>query len=132
MKRFNTIALALGLSIAAALPSFAGGQISFQFNARNAEEARGVRTILALYSISKAIDSGANISQSGNNNAAGIGQFGRGNFGVIEQQGNGHNATLSQRGNDNSYGIFQFGTGTSGQVSQTGNNGAGFLFQQGW
>ncbi len=132
MKHLSKLVLALGLSLAATAPSYAGGQISVQFNASNANESRDVNTFLAFYSIAKQLDSGANIRQYGNGNAAGIGQFGSGNFGVIDQQGNGHNATLAQNGNNNSYGIFQAGTGTNGHVSQNGNNGAGLLFQYGW
>jgi curlin associated repeat protein len=133
MTHLRKIALALSLSLAA-IPAYAGsgGQISFQFNAGNAEETRNVNTFLALYSIAQSLDSDANINQSGNNNAAGIGQFGHGNFGVIDQQGNNHSATLNQSGNNNGYGIFQSGTGTNGNVSQYGNNSAGLLFQFGW
>lgn len=132
MKRITYIALALGLTFGAVAPAAAGGQISIQLNARNADEARAVKTGLFFYALAKHIDSGADISQFGNGNAAGIGQNGNGNVGYIDQQGNNHTATLAQNGNNNGYGIFQGGTGTNGHVSQNGNNGAGLLFQYAW
>jgi hypothetical protein len=131
MKRF-VLSTALVLSTLAAVPAHAGGSISFEITPKNAEEETAIRVGLAFYAIAKAIEGDAAVIQNGNGNAAGIGQFGSGNFGVIEQDGDGHEATLTQNGNGNAYGVFQFGEGGSAHVNQNGNGQAGLLFQVGW
>ncbi len=131
MKR---IALALSLSFAAAIatPSLAGGSVSIAVDARSADEARAIRSGLALYSIYNDVKSNGHVTQKGVNHLAGLAQRGRGNVGIIHQEGRGHDASLSQTGNRNSYGIFQFGDGASGHVKQSGNGQAGLLFQIGF
>jgi major curlin subunit len=102
------------------------------YNAKNADEARAIRAGLGMYSVAKAIQSGADIHQIGRDNMAGIGQFGQGNVGIIDQHGNNHNASLTQNGNNNVYGIFQHGAGATSHVVQTGDYGAGIIVQYGW
>lgn len=131
MKRF-VLSTALVLSTLVAVPAHAGGSVSFEITPKNADEETAIRVGLAFYAIAKAIESDAAVIQNGNGNAAGIGQFGDGNFGVIEQQGDGHDASLVQNGNGNAYGVFQFGEGGSAHVAQNGDGGAGLLFQVGW
>lgn len=131
MKR-TAIALSLALATAIATPSLAGGTVSFAFDARNAQDARAIRTGLAMYSVLNDVKSNGHITQNGLNNLARLGQRGRGNVGVIHQEGANHDASLTQTGNRNSYGIFQLGDGASGHVEQTGNGRAGLLFQIGF
>lgn len=129
MKRISIFAFALTL---AGAPALAGGYFSWQYNAKNAEEARAIRAGLAMYSVAKAIESGADIHQIGRDNMAGIGQFGQGNVGIIDQHGNNHTASLTQNGNNNAYGIFQHGAGAISHVVQTGDYGVGITVQYGW
>lgn len=131
MKRILIPSL-IALAALTATPASAGGSVGFEYTPSNPDEANAVRLGLAIYAISRAIKGNASVIQNGTGNAAGIGQFGSGNFGVIEQNGDGHEATLAQGGNNNAYGIFQFGSGTSGHVTQGGNGGTGLLFQAGW
>ena len=131
MKR-ALLALTLATSTALAAPAMAGGTLSFNFDARNGDDANAIRTGLALYSIYNDVKSNGHVSQRGLNNMAALGQRGSGNVGIVHQDGNNHNGSLNQAGNNNSYGVFQFGTGADGQVDQYGNGGAGLLFQVGF
>ncbi|MER8595829.1 MULTISPECIES: curlin [unclassified Mesorhizobium] len=112
-------------------PAYAGGWVSATFAPGNARDARALATGLRFYSLYRGLH-GASIRQSGQRNAAGIGQNGRGNLGIIQQEGNGHSATLQQNGNENAYGIFQFGRNTDANVAQNGNGSGGATFSYGW
>ncbi len=131
MKRTLT-ALTLAVSTALAAPALAGGVLSFELNAQNANEANAIAAGLTFYKVAKDIKTNGHITQNGINNLAALGQSGHGNVGLIHQEGNNHDASLSQTGNHNAYGIFQVGEGASGHVSQHGNGGAGILFQIGF
>lgn len=113
-------------------PASANGSLSISINPTNQQENHAIRTGLALYSLYNRVSSGGSITQRGNNNAAGVGQNGRGNTGIVHQEGSGHNGTIQQNGNRNAYGLFQFGRGTSGHVVQNGNGRSGATFQFGW
>lgn len=125
------LAATIGTTVAGA-PASAGGSITFNYTPANAKDAKALKTGLLIYGIANAVKGGASIKQIGKNNAAGIGQFGSGNFGVVHQEGKGHSGTLSQYGNNNAYGVFQFGKNTSSDVVQAGNGDVGATFQFGW
>ncbi len=127
----NTIAAALIAIPAAALPAHAGGQVSFDLQPANAEQAQAMRMGLGLYALTQGIRNGG-IRQIGNGNAAGLAQNGSGNLGVVHQQGDGHTGTLTQNGNGNACGLFQFGKNTDGHVTQNGDGGACATVQVGW
>ncbi|MBF9035217.1 curlin [Rhodobacterales bacterium HKCCE2091] len=127
----KTLLTAAFLSLAAA-PVLAGGTVSFNFNAQNADEARAVQAGLALYRIAQGVDSGAFVHQDGSLNGAALIQAGTGSSGVIHQDGNGHSAILNQQGNGQNYGIFQFGDGADANVTQTADGETGFALQFGW
>lgn len=133
MFKTLTAALVAGSIGQAALsaPAYAGGWVSVTFAPDNARDAGALATGLRVYSLYRGLR-GASIRQSGHGNAAGIGQNGRGNLGIIQQVGNGHSATLRQNGNDNAYGIFQFGRNTDANVVQNGDDGGGATFSYGW
>jgi len=135
MTRSKTlIAAALVATIGSATfaaPASAGGSISINVTPKNAKEEQAMKAGLAIYGIVNAVKGGS-IKQLGNGNAAGLAQFGSGNFGVVHQEGDGHNGTLTQNGNGNAYGIFQFGKGTDAHVTQNGNGGTGATFAFGW
>lgn len=138
MTRKTSLTLVTGLTAAiigaAALttPAAAGGSISINVKPKNEKQAKNMQAGLALYGIVNAVKGGASIKQLGQNNMAGIGQNGGGNFGVIHQQGDNHAGTLQQNGNNNAYGIFQFGKNTDSNVVQNGNGDVGATFQFGW
>jgi hypothetical protein len=111
---------------AVSAPAYAGGWASVTYR-----DAGALATGLRLYSLYRGLHD-ASIRQSGHGNAAGIGQNGRGDLGIIQQHGNGHSATLRQNGSDNAYGIFQFGRDTSANVEQNGDGGSGATFSYGW
>jgi hypothetical protein len=115
-----------------AAPAAASGSISLSFVPGSAKDARAVRTGLALYSLFQDARSGAIVRQRGNNNEAGLGQFGRGNLGIVHQEGNNHSGTVQQHGNRNAYGLFQFGRNANGHVVQNGRGQTGATFQFGW
>ena len=131
MKR-AIIALTLAATTAIAAPAMAGGTISFEVEAKNADEANAIRAGLTMYQIVNDIQTNGHISQNGINNVAALAQGGSGNTGVIHQEGNNHDASLQQAGTNNSYGVFQFGDGANGNVQQNGNGEAGLLFQIGF
>ena len=114
-----------------AAPAMAGGSISLSLAPANAKQEQAMKTGLAIYGIVNAVKDGS-IKQKGNNNAAGLAQYGSGNFGVVHQDGNGHSGSLVQNGNGNAYGLFQFGKGTDAHVVQNGNGGTGATFAFGW
>jgi hypothetical protein len=115
-----------------ATPAAAGGSVSLSIIPGNAEQARALRTGLALYSLFRDARSGAIVRQRGHDNAAALAQHGRGNTGIIHQRGNNHSGTLEQHGNRNAYGLFQFGRNANGHVVQHGNGQTGATFQFGW
>ncbi len=131
MKR-TLLALTAAAATALAAPATAGGVISFEIEAKNANEANAIRNGLAFYQVINDVKANGHITQNGLNNLAALGQSGSGHVGVIHQDGNNHDASLSQSGNDNAYGIFQVGNGASGHVSQSGSGEAGLLFQVGF
>jgi hypothetical protein len=135
MTRTKTlVAAALVATIGAAgfaAPASAGGSIAISVTPKNAKEEQAMKAGLAIYGIVNAVKGGS-IKQIGKNNAAGLAQFGSGNFGVVHQEGSGHNGTLNQTGNGNSYGLFQFGKNTNAHVAQTGNGNTGATFAFGW
>jgi major curlin subunit len=112
-------------------PAHAGGWLSVTYAPASDDDAGALATGLRLYSLYRGFH-GASIRQSGHGNAAGIGQNGRGDLGIIQQHGNGHSATLRQNGSDNTYGIFQFGRDTSANLEQNGDGGSGATFSYGW
>ncbi|WP_214474941.1 curlin [Mesorhizobium sp. dw_380] len=128
-----TAALVAGSIGQAALsaPAYAGGWVSVTFAPDNARDAGAMATGLRVYSLYRGLR-GASIRQLGHGNAAGMGQNGGGNLGIIHQEGNGHSATLQQNGNDNAYGIFQFGRSNNANVVQNGDGGGGATFSYGW
>lgn len=136
MRKTSTIAAAL---VAATIgtasltaPALAGGSLAVTYTPTNAHDAQQLQTGLALYSLFKGIKSGGSIQQYGVGNAAGLGQYGYGNTGLIYQNGTGHQATLNQYGNANAYGVFQFGRNTTANVGQYGNGNTGATFLFGW
>jgi len=133
MLKTITAALVAGSIGQAALsaPAYAGGWVSVTHAPDNVRDAGALSTGLRLYSLYRGLH-GASIRQSGHGNAAGVGQNGRRNLGIIQQRGNGHSATLRQNGNDNAYGIFQFGRNTNANVVQGGNGGGGATLSYGW
>ena len=133
-KMSKTVTAALVASIgqaALSMPAYAGGWFSVTYAPANARDAGALATGLHAYSLYHGLR-GASIRQSGHGNAAGIGQNGRSNLGIIHQEGNGHSATLQQNGNDNAYGVFQFGRNTDANVMQNGDRGSGASFSYGW
>ncbi|MER8476075.1 curlin [Mesorhizobium sp. M1163] len=106
--------------VALSAPAYAGGWVSVTFAPANARDAGALATGLRVYSKYRGLH-GARIRQSG-----------RGNLGIIHQEGNGHSAILRQNGNDNAYGIFQFGRNTEANVVQNGDGGGGAIFSYGW
>ena len=128
-----TVAAAAIASGAFVAPASAGGSVSFTYTPTTPQDARALKTGLALYSIYEtAKANGGVITQKGLGNLAGLGQNGSGNLGVIYQHGNGQSATLQQNGNNNAYGIFQFGQGGNTNVVQNGNGQAGITIQSSW
>ncbi|MER9020887.1 curlin [Mesorhizobium sp. M0898] len=117
--------------VARSAPAYAGGWVSVTFAPANARDAGALATGLRVYSKYRGLH-GARIRQSGHDNAAGLGRNGRGNLGVIHQEGNGHSAILRQNGNDNACGIFQFERNTEANVVQNGDRGGGAIFSYGW
>ena len=116
-------AAVLGLSAA---PAMAGGQIAIGYSPSDPDQAQALGLGLRIFSLVQGMSAtGANASQNGLGNMAGIGQNGANNHGLIVQEGNGHTGTISQNGNNNSCGLFQFGTATNAQCVQNGNNQAG-------
>ncbi|MDJ0627365.1 MAG: hypothetical protein QNJ44_03815 [Rhodobacter sp.] len=131
MKRTLT-ALTLAAATALSAPAHAGGVISFEVEARNANDAQAIGILLGTYQVMNDIKANGHITQNGMNNIAAMAQRGTGNVGVIHQEGDNHDASLQQTGNHNAYGIFQVGNGASGHVDQAGNGQAGLLFQIGF
>jgi len=131
MKR-TIIALTLAATTAFAAPAIAGGTLSFEIEAKNADEANAIRAGLAIYNVVNDIQTNGHITQNGVNNIASLAQGGSGNVGVIHQEGDNHDASLHQAGTNGSYGIFQVGDGANGHVHQGGNGEAGLLFQIGF
>lgn len=130
---FRKTILSAALVAASAVPAAAGGAFSFTFHASNAQDARFIRTGLALYQARQGVERGAFVRQTGTANAAALRQIARGgSVGVIHQDGSGHAATLDQRGRAQAHGIFQFGTGAEAHVAQTTNGQAGLTFQFGF
>ena len=125
------LAASIGVSGFAA-PAAAGGSVSISIAPGSADSERAMRAGLQLYSIFNAVKGSAAVRQKGSGNNAGIAQIGRGNFGVVHQDGHGHNGTLRQNGGNNAYGLFQFGRNTNGHVVQNGHGRTGATFQFGW
>ena len=119
-------------SVSLGAPASAGGSISITVIPQTQNGVRTLQTWFALYQIFNGFRNGANVRQLGQNNLAGIGQYGNGNFGIIHQDGQGRSATLNQYGTGNSYGIFQFGKNTYANVNQSGYAQTGATFQFGW
>lgn len=132
IKSIATGLAALTLVSTAVIPAQAGGQIQIDIAAQNSDDAKAIKTGLAIYSIVKGIKSQGGITQNGNGNNAGVGQNGSGNQGIVHQQGNGHNGSVQQVGNNNSHGLFQFGKNTNAHANQNGNGNAGATFAFGW
>ena len=124
--------LTLALVAGPVLPAAADGQLTFSFNARNADEARAVRNVLALYARHKDVRQNGRITQEGTGNAASLYQRGADHRGYVQQRGRGHDGSLTQTGRAHAYGLFQSGRGTSAQVTQSGRGRAGFAFVHGW
>ena len=125
-------ALTLAAGTALAAPAFAGGTISLEIEAQNAQDAQAIQTGLAVYQIVNDVKTDSHVSQNGIDNLATLGQHGSGNVGIVHQDGDDHDAALNQTGTGNSYGIFQFGEGASGDVDQVGSGEAGLLIQVGF
>jgi hypothetical protein len=121
---------ALG-QMALSAPAYAGSWISMNVAPSDSGDAGMLSSGLQLYGLYRNFKDG-NIEQMGRNNSAGLSQNGRGNLGIIRQQGSEHAATLQQDGNDNAYGIFQFGRGSQVHVRQNGNNRSGATVSYGW
>lgn len=136
-KPLKTLAASLVIATLATAsitaPATAGGSFSFSIIAADGtEEADALRVGMAFYQIANALQGGANVTQNGNNNAAGLAQNGWGNQGIVHQEGDGHTGTIAQNGNDNAYGLFQFGKNTNSHVVQNANGSTGTTFQFGW
>ncbi|KFC69132.1 hypothetical protein FF80_01400 [Devosia sp. LC5] len=115
------VAAAIGVA-AITTPASAAGQVSISYAPTAPDEARMLGLGLQMYSLFHGLNSsGANASQNGFGNAAGILQNGGDNHGLIVQEGNGHTGTIEQNGNGNSCGLFQFGENTNGSCVQNGN-----------
>lgn len=126
----SLVAATIG-SATLATPAAAGGSISINLEPKTAEQERAMRAGLTIYAIVNAVQNGS-IKQKGNNNAAGLGQFGSGNLGVIYQDGDNHSGTLVQNGNNNACGLFQFGKGTNADIVQNGNGETCATVTFGW
>lgn len=112
-------------------PASAGGSIAINLEPKNAKQEQAMRAGLTVYAIVNAVQNGS-IKQKGNNNSAGLGQFGSDNLGIIYQDGDNHTGTLVQNGDGNACGLFQFGKGTNADVVQNGNGETCATFAFGW
>ncbi len=130
MKRI-LLSASIALASLTAIPAHAGGSISLEITPQNADEEQGMRLGLGLMALAMSMQGNANVAQNGIGNAAGIGQQGGDDFGLIVQDGNNHTGTLNQGAGSNAYGIFQFGEGTDAAVAQSGGE-TGILIQFGW
>lgn len=137
MKRlsFKTLITALliaGLGqVTLSAPAYAGGWISMNVAPSDAGDETMLSSGLQLYSLYRNFKDGS-IEQRGRNNSAGLAQNGRGNLGIIRQQGSEHTAILEQNGNNDAYGIFQFGRRSNVNVRQDGNDRSGATISYGW
>lgn len=115
------IVAAAGMASVAA-PAQAAGQLAINYAPSNADEAGMLSMGLQIFALFNGLNTtGANVIQTGSNNAAGGSQQGSNNQGVIVQQGNGHTGTVHQQGNNNTCGVFQFGRDTNASCHQYGN-----------
>ncbi|MBN2760854.1 MAG: curlin repeat-containing protein [Rhodobacteraceae bacterium] len=134
-KTFLRQAPKLALALVAALVSAPmdaahAGSLSLSLNARTAQEARFLNTAITLYALHRDMKSGADLRQTGRNNAASLFQSGGRNRAIIHQEGRDHTARLSQTGGQNAQVILQFGRGAQADITQTGGQ-AGILLQFG-
>lgn len=133
MGRISKSVLAAAIIISAAIGAAApvsANQVSINLSPATAEQQRMMQLGLGMYALVQNIENGS-ITQRGSNNSAGLSQGGRGNLGIVHQDGRNHNGTVTQQNGNNSYGLFQFGRGTNAHVNQNGNqSGLGFVF--GW
>ncbi len=130
MKRILFSALT-ALTALTATPSLAGGSVSVEITPSTPDEELGMRIGLGLLAFAMAQNGDANVVQNGNGNAAGIGQQGGDDFGLIVQDGDNNSAMLDQGAGSNAYGVFQFGEGNDAAVAQSGGE-TGILLQFGW
>jgi hypothetical protein len=120
-SRYSALLLAAAIGVAApAVPASA------------ADADRALRAGLQIYSLFNAARGNALVRQNGQRNQAGIAQAGRGNYGLVHQDGTGHSGTLAQNGDRNAYGLFQFGRDTRANVTQNGHGRSGATFLFGW
>jgi hypothetical protein len=119
------------LALALATPAAADRSVSLTWEPRNAREAQAFQLALGLYALSREIRGSGEIRQTGQGNAAVLIQQG-GSFGIIRQQGDGHQAVFDQRAQGQAYAIIQRGTGTQAQVVQTRPGATGLTLQYGW
>ena len=125
-----TIVAATIGAAALATPADAG-QVSIHLDPKNAKQENALKAGLTIYAIANAVQDGS-IKQLGNNNAAGLAQFGDGNLGIVHQEGDNHSGTLTQNGDNNMCGLFQFGDGTTADVVQNGTGEACATVTFGW
>ncbi|MEP2459049.1 MAG: curlin [Nitratireductor sp.] len=132
-SRYSALLLAAAIGVAApAVPAPAGGSIGISIAPGTAEADRALRAGLQIYSLFNAARGNALVRQNGQRNQAGIAQAGRGNYGLVHQDGTGHSGTLAQNGDRNAYGLFQFGRDTRANVTQNGHGRSGATFLFGW
>jgi len=126
--RRGLAATALGLALLAPADPALAGTLSLHLQPRTAQEARALNAAITLYSIHRDIRSGADVRQTGRNNAAALRQSGPDNRGIIRQRGADHSARLDQSGGGNAQVILQFGRGAHADIRQTGGQ-AGIVLQ---
>jgi hypothetical protein len=131
LKTLTASLLAATIASAALAAPAHAGQISIHLDPKNAKQENALKAGLTIYAIVNAVQDGS-IKQNGNDNAAGLAQFGQGNLGVVHQEGDNHTGTLTQNGNNNMCGLFQFGEGTNADVVQNGNGEACATVTFGW
>lgn len=107
------------------------GHITIRIAPRG-HDARVLRQGLQLYSLFQGFKNHAKIDQRGNNNAAGIGQYGSGDVAAVFQNGSANSGSIVQRGNNDAFALFQFGKGNTGNTQQNRDGQVGIVLQGGW
>lgn len=128
----GVVTLLIGITaIEMGTPAAAGGRVSFTVTPRG-QNADVIRDGLHWYSFLRRARNQARVDQRGSGNGAAVSQSGNDNVAGIFQRGRGHSATIAQNGNNNAFGIFQFGRNTSTAARQNGDGNVGLVFEGGW
>jgi hypothetical protein len=120
-------------ALAVASPALADRSLTLTWAPANAREAQALGLALGIYALSRDIQGSGEVRQTGSGNAAALLQQGApGSFGLIRQQGHGHQATLTQTAPGQSYAIIQRGQGTTANIVQTAPGAGGITLLYGW